>query len=278
MSIKKIGIYGSGKVALSLGYELRAKGFEISYFARSIDKIEVKESILSIGAVIVNSVNELIEWADATGFIIADDAIKDFASNLKPNPQKYVFHSSGALSSEILGEGWKKVFSFHPLRAFAGVEKSLEGTVFAVEMPLASADNCDAEARKDILEFANNFRFISINTEQKILYHASAVIASNLIVPLIDLANEQLRRTGIDDESLLWPLIDSAVANMKKMKVKNALTGPIARGDYGTIKAHLESLSPADSKIYCVLSDRALDFSKASPKEKEEIRRLLMAK
>ena len=82
-------------------------------------------------------------------------------------------------------------------------------------------------------------------TEAKTLYHASAVVASNYLVTLLDLAIRLIEEAGIkrqDAFNLLKPLIEGTLSNIGKVGVKKALTGPIARGDIKTVEKHIEEI------------------------------------
>lgn len=271
-TIGKVGIFGTGKVALSLGYYLGDKGFELGYYGRSLDVAQ--RCIEEIGALTFVSPENLLKWCDVIGFVVSDRAISEVSSavsKLAISEEKYAFHMSGALAADEIKGNFLEKFSLHPLRAFAKVEPDLSDTTFALEI---YKGHCSPE----IDRFANEFgRVIKVTSEHKTLYHASAVIASNLIVPVIHAANAVLKQIDIEDEDLLWPLIDSAITNMKKLGVRNALTGPIARGDGNTIERHLAEFSHLQdiSELYCVLSRYALQLSDISEQKKQEIAQLL---
>lgn len=269
-SIQKVGIFGTGKVALSIGYHLKGKGFELGYHGRGLGAAQ--RCMEEIGALTFVSPTELLDWCDVIGFVISDRAIAEVSASVSEHPsakEKYAFHMSGALAADEIKGRYLEKFSLHPLRAFAKVETDLSGTTFALEI---YKGHCSPE----IDRFANEFgRVIAVAPEHKNLYHASAVIASNLIVPVVDAANAVLRQIGIEDEDLLWPLIDSAIANMKVLGVAHALTGPVARGDVNTIKRHVKALSPFEdiSELYALLSRHALRLSTISEAQKGEIAR-----
>lgn len=272
MSIRRIGIYGKGKVAISFGFLLSSleseyNDYEIGYYGRTGSN---NEYIEKFGGRIFQTAQELYEWCDCIGFIVTDGAIKDVARQFSSRHRKYAFHTSGVLSSEVLGDGWKGRFSLHPLRALAKVETKMDDTTFALEL--------SQDSYGEIIEFVGSLgvKTIYIQPEQKALYHAAAVIASNLIVPVISNAYKQLRKIGISDPELLWPLIDSSIENMKKIGVDRALTGPSARGDLGTIQMHMEALSREDADLYKRLTLIAIDeLSPAPAHNKLAIRRYL---
>ena len=90
-------------------------------------------------------------------------------------------------------------------------------------------------------------------------YHAAASIASNFLVTLEESAAEVLREAGIENaRELLAPLVLRTAANWSE-RGREALTGPIARGDEATIELHLEALAathPELLELYEALADR----------------------
>ena len=90
-----------------------------------------------------------------------------------------------------------------------------------------------------------------LEADDKALYHAAAVIASNYSVTLAATAARLLRRIGAsEDDSLrvLLPLMRSTLDNLERQGLPEALTGPIVRGDTGTVRRHLLELDAADGE------------------------------
>lgn len=273
MEIRKVGIYGTGKVALSFGRLLHSKGFEVGYFGRNVRSVQ--GYIQGFGAQPFDTLDELIDWCDAVGFVVTDSAISEISRGIEAG-DKYAFHMSGALAADELAGSFLARFSLHPLRAFAKVESDISDTVFALEIHAGTISPYVGEIDK----FAECLgKVVRMKSSDKPIYHASAVMASNLIVPVISAANSLLGSIGISDEDLLWQLIDTAISNMKNLGVRDALTGPIARGDSSAVKLHLEEMSKAalesEKAIYIALSRGALELSKATDAQKAGIAAVL---
>ncbi len=140
-----------------------------------------------------------------------------------------VGHCSGATSLEVLGahEG----FSLHPLMTVAGGDDPvrLQGAGAAIagstERALAAAA---ALARRLGLEP------VEIADDDRVAYHAAASMASNFLVTLEAAAEELLATAGAERE-LLVPLVRATVENWARLGPPRALTGPVARGDEGTV-------------------------------------------
>jgi predicted short-subunit dehydrogenase-like oxidoreductase (DUF2520 family) len=107
-------------------------------------------------------------------------------------------------------------------------------------------------------------RFFEIPTHQKELYHAGAVLASGGLTALISISLEILARCGLSEKearSVLFPLIESTIANIQAVGPRGALTGPVRRGDVGTSRRNtraLAELQPEWARIYKLLANRSL--------------------
>ena len=156
-----------------------------------------------------------------------------------------VVHCSGTASTDILSHASERgaaVGVFHPLQTLASPEQAkanLPGSAFGLE---ASTD----ELREILEEMALALGGTPLLLAgDKSIYHASAVIASNYLVTLLSLASSLWEEFGLSqDEGLraLLPLVRGTLTNLETVGLPDALTGPIARGDLGTIDRHLETL------------------------------------
>jgi len=153
----------------------------------------------------------------------------------------------------------------HPLQSFASTEYShnpFSGIVTSVEGDKKATDAASPVAA------ALGSGCVTIKTEAKILYHASAVVASNYLVTLLDLSLNLIRQAGVPaDEAFrsLKPLIDGTLSNIEKLGVHDALTGPIARGDIQTIENHILEIgseTPHLLPLYKILGLYTVEIAK----------------
>ncbi|NLP37066.1 MAG: DUF2520 domain-containing protein [Firmicutes bacterium] len=178
-----------------------------------------------------------------------------------------VVHTSGAHSSALLKEAIPLgafPLSFHPLQTFAdplaGV-KNLPGSYITIEGHEQALD-VGRRLVKDL-----QCRLLEIPTESKPLYHCAAVIACNYFTAVIDAALQTMEVAGIKrHEALpaLYPLIEGTFKNIAKSGTTDALTGPVARGDVGTVEKHLAALSakiPHLLPLYSALGQVAVDIA-----------------
>ncbi|UCD54016.1 MAG: DUF2520 domain-containing protein, partial [Dehalococcoidia bacterium] len=131
---------------------------------------------------------------------------------------------------------------FHPLQTFADARRAMEnipGSTFALE-----AEEPLLTELKDMANALDGY-WIELKASDKVLYHASAVIACNYLVTLVKLATDLWQTFDIPRGQAiraLLPLIRGTIHNIDTVGIPQCLTGPIARGDTGTIKKHLYAL------------------------------------
>jgi rfaE bifunctional protein nucleotidyltransferase chain/domain len=153
------------------------------------------------------------------------------------------FHFSGLLTSDelsaVLDQGGE-VASLHPLQSIADVSHArhtLKDSIFTIEGSEAAI-----RIAKDIVDSLGS-NLISIPRDDKVLYHASATIASNYLVALLGQASEIMSSVGLSLAHLM-PLIRGTLSNIDAQG-SSALTGPISRGDWATVQSHIHALGKA---------------------------------
>ena len=152
--------------------------------------------------------------------------------------------------------------SIHPLFAVSdkySSYKELSKSYFTVE---GSEEKINF-VKQWLESFGNNVCVIS--KENKVKYHASAAIASNLVVGLISLSEQLLLECGFDKDSAdtaLAPIIRGNVEHCLNDGCSAALTGPIERNDTTTVLKHLKTLSGNSKEIYKAVSRQVLDVAK----------------
>jgi predicted short-subunit dehydrogenase-like oxidoreductase (DUF2520 family) len=168
--------------------------------------------------------------ADLVLVCVPDGAIREVARAVEPGP--WVAHVSGATPLTALDPHTHR-FGLHPLQTFTkrrGADQ-IDGAWAAV-----TAETPDARARAFWLAELLGLRPFEISDEARGLYHAGAAIASNYLVTLYRAASRLLELAGAPPEALV-PLMRRTIDNGFE------LTGPIARGDWTTVEAHLAAIS-----------------------------------
>jgi predicted short-subunit dehydrogenase-like oxidoreductase (DUF2520 family) len=167
---------------------------------------------------------------------VPDSAIADVASNLVVGP--WIAHVSGATRLDAL-DPHELRFSVHPLQTLArdrGPEQ-LDGAWGAV-----SAESPEAMARARWLADTLGLQPFEVPDADRTLYHAAAVIGGNFLVTLHDVAARLLSEVGAPEAAIV-PLMTRTIENGFD------LTGPIARGDWTTVDAHLAALEQRDPDL-----------------------------
>lgn len=168
---------------------------------------------------------------DAVLLCVPDTAIAQAAAALAPVPGRLVGHLSGATGLAPLRDAGHEAFSLHPLMTVTGADATFAGAGCAVD---GATDRALAAATA--LGRALGMTPVRIADEDRIAYHAAASIASNFLVTLEDAA-ERVLGSAQAPRDLLVPLVRATVENWAARGGRDALTGPIARGDEATVAA-----------------------------------------
>jgi len=135
-----------------------------------------------------------------------------------------------------------RVGAFHPLQTFASVRQAIDnipGSTFALE-----AEEPLLNTLKDMAT-ALDGHWVELKASDKVIYHAAAVIACNYLVTLVKLATDLWQTFNVPPSQAtqaLLPLLRGTLNNIDTVGIPQCLTGPIARGDIGTINKHLDAL------------------------------------
>jgi predicted short-subunit dehydrogenase-like oxidoreductase (DUF2520 family) len=215
--------------------------------------------------------NQPLPSADVVVLAVRDEAISDAAELVMARVSEddvppILLHCAGALSAEEafapllhrpLGAG-----VVHPLRSLAGAvgDGALAGTIFAIEG--------DEPGKLAALRLVNRIggEPLVLDGAQLPRYHAAAALVSNHAVGLVDAGVELLVALGLQRAQAtraLAQLLASTAANLERVGLPEALTGPIARGEVAVIARHLLALvSHADVlALYRATARRVTDVA-----------------
>lgn len=277
----KYSIIGCGRVGSTLGYLLKKAGHRIVYIS-TVTRESLGKASEFVRPEEKGVTNPPALRAEVIFITVPDDEIETVVGELeKKDPTgKYFFHTSGSKSSQIL-DPLKKSGSYtgsiHPLKAFAEPEnavETMEDTYFCIE-----GDDQARKKAQDIIELLEG-NTLQIKTDEKALYHASAAIASNLLIALEDSAFQIMEDLGMkrkDVREAFLPLIKGTLDNLEELGTKKGLTGPVLRGDIETVKKHLKVLRkfPEIENIYRNLSKRALEIVRETESlDQEKVREI----
>lgn len=269
-------VVGAGQVAIALAGTLRQAGFPVlGLWARDPAAARQAAALAGVAGFSPAPPDLLLE-AEVVVVAVKDDAVGEVATRLcntgLVGERHVLLHCSGSTSAAtafapVLGKVGG-VGTLHPLRAIAQAKDllrtkgALRGTVFGIEgdaRGLAAATHLAA---------ALGGTALPVEGATMARYHAAAAIASNFAVAVLDAAVSLLAEAGVDRAAALAalvPLTQGAIANAGAHGIEGGLTGPIRRGDAGTVQRHLEAVAHDGelAQLYRVLGRRTLALARA---------------
>lgn len=297
-ALGNVGVIGSGAVGGSLARALadsRAKIIAVT--ARNGEHAAALARRIP-GCRAVATPAEVVAASDLILLAAPDDTITPLAESLSWRAGQRVVHFSGALGARALAAAAERgatVAALHPLMTFTralaagpldAILARLRGCVWALE----TEDEALREALRAMVAALGGQ--VALLTESgRIPYHIAGVLASNYVVTLMGAATALWESFGADRalaREALLPLMRASVENLTTLEPSAALSGPIARGDVGTIRAHLDWLASAAASnpemvalrdAYLALARLAIPLAEAkgtlSPAQNEALHALL---
>lgn len=206
---------------------------------------------MSPGTLVTVDPAEVARHADIVLLAVPDDAMASVAASLDARPGTIVAHLSGVHPADVLRGALAPgvaVGAFHPLVAFADVTRATEALDGAFVM--IDGDPPAVEVLRSIAEVlgAHPVRLAGDPAEAstaKAAHHAAAVLAAGGFIALLDAIVELGRVVGLDEATsveVYGSLVRQGLANAAGLGVADALTGPVPRGDVGTVRAHLAAI------------------------------------
>jgi predicted short-subunit dehydrogenase-like oxidoreductase (DUF2520 family) len=237
---------------------------------------------------------EVVDRSSLVLLAVPDDTLADLVGGLagtdRWRPGQIVVHTSGAHGISVLGPAAGRgalSMALHPVMTFAGRPEDVDrlaGVAFGVTTP---TDGDGAEALRPVAEalvLEMGGEPVWVPDAARSLYHVALATGANHLVTLVNESVELLRRAGVANPGrLLGPLLDAALDNALRLG-DAGLTGPVSRGDAGTVAAHLRVLqqeAPESVAVYVALArrtaDRALAAGQLSLRQAEPLLDVLAA-
>lgn len=259
-----IGVIGAGRVGAVLAAALETAGHDVVAVSgvstaakRRLDELVPRAQNLRPDQV-------ALEARDLLVIAVPDDVLGNVVAGLAAmgavRPGQIIAHTSGAHGLEVLRPAvarGARPLALHPAMTFTGTADDLArlpGISYGVTAP---EDLRDTVAGL-VADLGGTAEWIA--EDKRPLYHASLAHSANHLVTLVNDAADRLRDAGVvQPEKVLGPLLDAALRNALKMG-DNALTGPVSRGDAGTVARHVEALADSGSlPTYLALARRTAD-------------------
>lgn len=307
MNTQSVFIYGAGRVGRALGRAIEAAGpgsglTLVGAWNRRFARALRTSQLLDVPASAGDALPEGLPRADIVLMSVVDDAVADTAKALGRHlsARQILLHTSGSLSAQTMASDTMRahVGCAHPLQALAdddGDPTPLQGAIFAVE------GDQDALMAARRVAVATGGEPVEVRSSAKVLYHAAAVMSANYQTALVDVARTLLGQAGVDARTairMLTPLLEGTLTNLRALNdsdstldddehgrraLARALTGPIRRGDAGTVKRHLKALKKLAKRdpqtqdlpqLYRLLGRHALDLAVRADLREEDAQQL----
>lgn len=243
-----LSIVGAGRVGRAIGRRLRELGWKIGAVVTS-GKPTARKAVRSIGAGHAHAfLTRQVLAAQVILITTRDSAVAEVTADLarigaEELRGKIVLHTSGALSSDVLDPVRRcgaAAGSMHPLQTFSGVGvPPLDGKVFAIEGDTAAVRTARQIAR------ALGATPVHIDGAKKPLYHAAGALAAGNVLALMEAATRLMTSAGMKRREAvraLLPLTRQVLENFERLGPRAAWTGPLSRGDYSVVAAHVGAM------------------------------------
>lgn len=257
-----ITFVGAGALASGMAVALHEAGYPIREILVRRKTPYATALAQRVGACVGRLDQEIT--ADIVWIAVSDEAISTCAQQLAERgnwKSKIALHSSGALASRELAalkKAGAAIASVHPMMSFvaSSTNINLSGVYFAAE-----GDAKAVTTAKSIVT-ALGGKFISLQSSRKALYHAFGSMIAPLIVSELAAAEAVAQKAGIapkDARAIMRPIVTKVIENYLQHGADKALSGPLQRGDAGTVSLHVDALSKTPEwGVYRELSMYAL--------------------
>ena len=262
----RISVVGAGRVGTAVAVLLARAGHTI--VAVSGRAATAARAIQWLADVPVRTPAGAVDGAEVVLLGVPDDALGEVAAELATAiaPGTWVSHLSGAAGLDVLGplaSAGARRLATHPLQTFAdvaGAVDALPGCWVGV-----TADDEDGFSLGERLASDVGAVPFRLRDDERPLYHAAAVFASNYLVATSGVAERLFADAGVPDPlAAMRPLQEATLSNVHRLGPGAALTGPAARGDASTIERNLTAVATAAPEAvpaYVAMCRTALDLA-----------------
>ncbi|WP_104524569.1 Rossmann-like and DUF2520 domain-containing protein [Blastococcus atacamensis] len=242
----RVGVIGAGRVGAVLGAALAAAGHDV-VAASGLSAASAERAARLLPGVPLVPADAVVAASDLIVLAVPDDTLAGLVSGLAETGAwragQLAFHTSGAHGLAVLApaaESGVLALALHPAMTFSGAPEDadrLDGAPFGV----TSRPEHRPVAETLVLEMGGEPFFVA--EADRGLYHAALVTGANHLVTLVAEAADLLRTAGVAEPArVLAPLLTAALDNGLR-RGDRGLTGPVSRGDVGTVGAHLDTLA-----------------------------------
>ncbi|MEV6600523.1 Rossmann-like and DUF2520 domain-containing protein [Actinoplanes sp. NPDC051346] len=268
-----VGVVGAGRVGAVLGAALAAAGHDVVATAAVSAASRERARRLMPRAAILPADEVARAATDLLLLAVPDDALGDVVAGMATtgalSGDTVVAHTSGAHGLAILGD--VDGIALHPALTFTGADGDLD-RLPGIAWGVTARDR--AFAARLVTDLGGVPEWIA--EDARPLYHAALAHGANHLVTLVNEAADLLRAAGVRQPgTVLSPLLHAALGNALELG-DAALTGPVSRGDAGTVRKHLDRLPPESAPAYLALARRTADRAIAAGRLRPQDAALLL--
>lgn len=254
-----VGVVGAGRVGAVLAARLQRAGHPITAVSGRSQATLLRVQTL-LPNVEITDPAAVVRASDVIVLAVPDDALAAVAQDLSGHVRRgqVVVHTSGRHGLAVLAPlaaAGARTIAMHPAMTFTGTEVDLDrGCVFGVTA--APADREIAETL--VAELGGTVMWV--DEADRATYHAALAHGANHLTTIVTQAMDLLREIGADDAAaVLRPLLTAALDNTLAYG-DAALTGPVARGDVDTVRAHMRTIDESSvQRTYAALAAATAD-------------------
>jgi predicted short-subunit dehydrogenase-like oxidoreductase (DUF2520 family) len=280
-----VGVVGAGRVGTTLGAALNLAGHRV-VAAAAVSDVSRTRAAERLPGVALMTPQEVVEAADLVLLTVPDDVLPDLVGGLiatgVPVAGKLIAHASGRHGVTVLAPATRAgglPLALHPVMTFTGRTDDLH-RLAGISFGITAPDQLRPVAEALVMEMGGEP--VWIPEDKRTLYHAALTGGANHLVTLVVESMGLLRSVGVENPSaMLGPLLGAALDNALRLGMAG-LTGPVARGDAGTVAEHIAELgqvSPEGLRAYVALArltaDRALAAGLLKPEDAERLLEVL---
>ena len=277
----KVGIIGPGRVGAALGVALTRAGHQVVAVA-AVSDASVDRARQHFPEASLTEPAGVVEAADLVLLTVPDDALAGLVNGLvtlgAPVQGRLLAHTSGRYGISVLDPATRQgalPLALHPVMTFTGRSDDLQ-RLRGISYGITAPEPLRPVAEVLVIEMDGEPVFIA--EEHRDLYHAALASAANHLITLVTEACDLLQAAGAANPArMLSPLLYAALDNALRLG-DAGLTGPVARGDAGTVAGHLAALrdtAPEALAVYVALArltaDRALAAGLLAPPDAERL-------
>lgn len=243
-------IIGAGVVGTTLAARLSRVGVPVAGVHGRASELSDAANAVSGVLGSTGDIPNIVSESDVVIVAVRDTRVPEIAQRLvdekRLRPEQVLLHTSGNRpANEMLAPARGKVRglgTLHPLIAVTdapGTLENLADAYFGVE-----GDPAATRAAEKLIALMGG-HVLRLAPENMALYHTAAVVASNYVVALADVARSLLVEAGVPERDALpalLPLMTSAVRNLVEVGLPSAMTGPVVRGDVASVERHIAAL------------------------------------